>query len=478
MTSSDSERCPSCGSHALTPERLVEHDCGHVAPADEFDDGCEKCTATAPERDLTPLGTTDRCLECGHRSSSTIDEVSIPTELPSVTFPTLPSSEDHLNWVPARFVPQSQIRRQVLTTVLVILVLSTGIVGAVSVTPLLEETPTEPASVETSVAEYESIVVFRNDDIQPWYNQEELRAVNDVFIDEEVPVTLGIIPDTNGDASLTDDPELCSYLRSLESDHPGQFEMAVHGYTHEPETDFYDGSEFGDLPRDEQRERLADGEAILADCVESPSSTFIPPMNTYDETTVDVLEDADYTTVSGGSWFTNEYYDTDESVFEAGELTHVSETQAFENWSEYEDADDEDDVPFEDLETMTESFDDAHEANEIHTVMLHYQYFTTDERLDQLESLIEHMKGEDDVAFMTIEQLSIGMETGAVEETDDGWRVEEPIEHATDTVAETDGDPRDRGPIEHVSATVERVDDILHATELVEHVIAIDEGSG
>lgn len=429
MTDAYPPSCPHCGSRSFADDPIVEHDCGHVASLEAFADGCEKCGRSTADEELSPLQTVDRCLDCGHRTSSRSSDAEPTGPLPIATFPTLPSSEDHLNWVPARLVPESQRARQLFSTLLVVMVLVAGIAGAVSVTPMLESESTEPASVDRSWEEYDSIVVFRNDDIQPYYNQDELHAVNQVFLDEEVPVTLGIIPDTAGEAPLTDDPELCPYLQSLEADAPGQFEMALHGYTHEQETDFYNGSEFGDLPREEQRERLADGEALLADCVESPSSTFIPPMNTYDATTVEVLAESNYTTVSGGQWFTDQYYDTPESaVFEAGGLTHVSETQAFEDWSAYgESGDDEDEVPFLDLETLTDSFDEAHADGDVHVVMLHYQYFTTEERLDQLESLIQHMKVEDDVAFMTVEQLSVGLETGAIEETNDGWRVLEPI---------------------------------------------------
>ncbi|MFU8866910.1 DUF2334 domain-containing protein [Natronococcus sp.] len=414
---------------SVVDERIVEHDCGHIAPFDAFEDACEKCGRKADTETLSELQTVPRCTECGYRSPLEPDaEAAGP--LPAVSFPTLPTPEQNLSWIPARFVPESRFRRGVLSTALIAMVLVAGIAGAVSVTPMLESEPADEASVGTDAnwEEYDSIVIFRNDDIQPWYNQEELRAVDDVFIEQEVPVTLGIIPDTNGSGALTDDPELCDYLRSLEADHSDQFEMAIHGTTHEPVTDFYGASEFGGLSEAEQRERLAEGEALLADCVDSPSSTFVPPMNTYDTTTVEVLAESNYTAVSGGQWFTDQYYETDNGTyFGAGGLTHVPETQSFEDWSAYEEAGgDDDDVPFHDLETLTDSFDASHERNGVHVVMIHYQYFTTDERLEKLESLIEHMKGEN-VGFLTIEQFAEGLEDGTVEETDDGWRVLEPV---------------------------------------------------
>ncbi|ELZ06450.1 polysaccharide deacetylase [Natrialba chahannaoensis JCM 10990] len=486
--------CPVCGSRTITAEHIDEHVCGHVAPEDDFVDGCEKCTRQVSADDLTRLQTVGRCLECDARATDDFAlNLDVAPPLPTVTFPTLPSREDNLNWLPARYVPESRLARQLLSSALVVMVLLAGITGAISVMPMLETESATVAAGEPEWEEYDSIVLFRNDDVQAWYNQDELRDVNQVFIDEEVPVTLGIIPDTNGEAPLTDDPDLCTYLQSLEDDYPGQFEMALHGYTHEAETDFYGASEFGDLPADEQRDRLEAGEELLDECVHSPSSTFIPPMNTYDETTVSILEEANYTTVSGGEWFTDAYFDandntsdnsgdsdgnndtaTDETVFEDGGLLHIPETQAFENWTAYEeqaleaeeadDSEDEDsnesndetDVPFEDLETLTNSFDEAHAANDVHVVMFHYQYFTTDERVEQLELLVQHMKDEN-TGFLTIEQFALGLEMGTVEQTDDGWRVLEPA---------------------HVAITAEQVESSDEDTESEQALAAIKQWVG
>ncbi|OVE83998.1 DUF2334 domain-containing protein [Natronolimnobius baerhuensis] len=458
--------CERCRSDSLAPEHIVEHDCGHVAPSDAFADRCVKCGHETEDDTLRSVGTAAHCLACGHRTVTDLESAAPAGDGPEpVTFPTLPSPDDHWAWMPARFLPESGAMRQFMTSILVVLVLISGVAGALSVSPLLESEP-EPVSVEQSWEEYDSVVIFRNDDIQPWYLPDELRAVNQVFIDEDVPVTLGVIPMVEGEAPLTDDEQTCAYLRSLEADHPGQFEMALHGYTHEPVTDFYGASEFGDLSADEQRERLAAGEEILADCVDSPSSTFIPPMNTYDETTVEVLADANYTTVSGGEWFTADYFD-EPGRFDEGGLVHVPENTAMENWSAYADEDaaadsgnnetaDATDVPLQDLESLTNQFDESHAENGVQVVMLHYQYFTTEEDLELLESLIQHMKGED-TAFLTLEQFALGLEQGTLEETDDGWRVLEPLSDAGDETASTDAAAeRSNGNFRDLIATAQR----------------------
>lgn len=395
-----------------------------------FADGCAKCSRPTDEETFETVETVARCTECGHWQAPSAAQFDGVVQSINVSFPDLPVLGQSLTWLPAWLVPESERRQQLLSSAIVFMVLLAGIAGAVVASPLLEETPAATeAAADPNWEEYESITIFRNDDIQPWYNTEEMRAVDDVFIEEEVPVTLGVIPNPGGDLPLTDDEQTCEYLGSLQSNYPGQFEMALHGYTHLPETDFYNGSEFGGLPYDEQMDRFDDGERILGECVE-PSTTFVPPMNTYDDDTVRAAGESGYTTISGGDWFTDQYYDVDNEsdYFVAGDVLHVPENQAFEDWGAY---DGEGEVPFEDTETLTDSFDETHAENGVHVQMIHYQYFTNEERLDQLRDLIQHMKATDDVGFMTAGQFSAGLENGAIERTDDGWRVLEPIEHTS-----------------------------------------------
>src|SRR5665647_1731204 len=49
----------------------------------------------------------------------------------------------------------------------------------------------------TQEAQAKKYIAFRNDDIRPGMSLDGLKAVNQVHIDENVPVTLGIIPHPN-----------------------------------------------------------------------------------------------------------------------------------------------------------------------------------------------------------------------------------------------------------------------------------------
>ncbi|ELY47642.1 DUF2334 domain-containing protein [Natronorubrum sulfidifaciens] len=423
--------CQQCGSSSVTTERIVEHRCGHVSTATAVEDGpCPKCGQSTRTDTLAAVNTVCRCRDCGRRFEVESEPAGTALERREITFPELPTPTPggELSWLPDRYLPTSDHGQRLLASVLVVVILLSGVAVAISVSTVLESEQTDAAPIDRTWEEYDTIVIFRNDDIQPWYNPEAMRAVDQVFIEEEVPVTLGIIPMVGGEQPITADETTCSYLRSLETEYPGQFEMALHGYTHEAQTDFYNGSEFGGMPATTQAEWLAAGEELMHDCVDRPSKTFIPPMNTYDESTVDVLAEAEYSVVSGGDWFTSMQYNAT-PPFEADGIRHVPETQAFENWTAAEDGTDE--VPLYDLETLTDSFDRSVETNAVHVQMIHYQYFTSDQRLERLRSLIQHMKATDDVTFMTLEQFDAGLEADEIEETDDGWRVLEPIEATT-----------------------------------------------
>ena len=78
-------------------------------------------------------------------------------------------------------------------------------------------------------------VVFRDDDIAPFSDLNTLKAVNQVHINENVPVSLAIIPhpDITYNASVNEllmDKPLLNYLLSIEN--TTLFDFTQHGYNH------------------------------------------------------------------------------------------------------------------------------------------------------------------------------------------------------------------------------------------------------
>ena len=413
-TPSESEpRCPSCRSADVEPIRILEHQaCGAVKPESAFcSDGtlvCPDCGLDCEDAVTVDRGDLYRCRTCDGRfdvSASSSDTAS----LPRISLPT--HLRDHQ-------VAKAPSLRHSVGLVLLFLVITSAVVGATGAPTMFTPPPSE---TDGRWNEYRTIVVFRNDDIQPYYRTEAMYAVDDVFAEAGVPVTVGVIP-ISGEHRLEREMELCRYVRRQLRHHPTEYEVALHGYRHATVTEFYHGSEFGNVSPATQQQWISEGTAILEACTGERPTTFIPPMNTYDEHTVDALAEEDYVVVSGGSWFTDQYYNRS-APFESGGLLHAPSTHAFTgNWET---------GAFKSNDQLTADFDRAYENGSLYVQMLHYTSFTTERRLDALRGLIDHMQSKPGVRFMTVEEFATRQADDTVRKTADGWQVYEYADSAT-----------------------------------------------
>ena len=86
------------------------------------------------------------------------------------------------------------------------------------------------------------------------------------------------------------------------------WEVAQHGYTHEKMTNCRgiagtrEWSEFAGLPYTEQRQRIIEGKKILKERG-IDAKTFVPPVHSFDNTTVEVLNDLDFKVLNDGRFF-------------------------------------------------------------------------------------------------------------------------------------------------------------------------------
>lgn len=418
--------CPRCRSTAVTRLHVVEHEvCGAVKPRTEFRTGegfdCPDCDVSCEDADLVTCGTVSTCADCGQNFSRRPDSLArgdgggrpdgdaVLERVREAIATATPASPGRIRW-----------GNRLLVGLVIFLLVSSAGVGALGHRSVFTD---RGATEAVTWTEYRSIVVFRNDDIQPAYRTDAMRAVDDVFVREGVPVTQGVIPAIEGDR-VDPNGELCRYLRTRARNHPETFEYALHGYTHEERTAFHGGSEFGGLPPDRQRQLIRDGTRALETCVDETPTTFVPPLDTYDNATARALVDEGYTVVSGGGWFTAGYYDETEP-FEAHGLYHLPNSQSFvENWTTNE---------FHSQSSLERRFDAAHRDGGLYVQMLHYPTFTNESRLAVLEGLIDHMQSTDEVAFMTVGEFTNGSLTGRIERTEDGWRVLETTDDGSES---------------------------------------------
>lgn len=288
-------------------------------------------------------------------------------------------------------------------------------------------------TTETNEEVYDAVVVFRNDDVQAGYEFETMQAVDRVFLEEDVPVSLGVIA-----GGLEDDDRTCSYLSELAADHGDQFEIAAHGVSHEAETEFGQKSEFGGHDREVQADKLETMTDRITACTGERPTTFIPPFNTYDETTVDLLEEYGYETASGGEHTRTVFDDRDDmgendggehgdtaerdgvaGTFEAGNVTHIPQSQAFvADWETHD---------FHDYETLEAAFEAAAENGSIYVQMLHYQTFTEPADRERLREFIRSVDDYGDVRFATLGELGELVRNDEIryDEGDGQWYVTE-----------------------------------------------------
>ncbi|MGA2435629.1 MAG: DUF2334 domain-containing protein, partial [Bryobacteraceae bacterium] len=147
-------------------------------------------------------------------------------------------------------------------------------------------------------------VVFRMDDYASVsWTELELRII-EAFRKRALRCTFGVIPYTGwGDTGnplpsvyLPLVPEKVAILKRAVAD--GTIDVAQHGYCHQP----FRGkpTEFAALPLDVQREKIRRGAAFLSSSLETKSSVFIPPWNSYDRNTLRALDSLGFIGISAG----------------------------------------------------------------------------------------------------------------------------------------------------------------------------------
>jgi peptidoglycan/xylan/chitin deacetylase (PgdA/CDA1 family) len=274
-------------------------------------------------------------------------------------------------------------------------------------------------------------VVFRDDDPQPYWESQALRDLNDVFIDENVPVTHGVVPATeNGGHSPNS--AFAEYLRDLKATHPELIELSLHGYTHNTNlSGWKGGSEFAGYGYDWQYNRLQQAKDAFERAFGHAPATFIAPGNTYDRTTARALGDLGLIAASGNTLVSSEFGGRT-GAFPGEHVYHVMETTGFYTWSEHR---------FRSNAELKQAFREKLYSSGIYVQMLHYHHFTSQARLNQLRELIQYMKSQN-VYFTTLEGLTRGITSGKLEQDGSDWIVHSESSCDEDgTLTDIDGHP-------------------------------------
>jgi len=134
-------------------------------------------------------------------------------------------------------------------------------------------------------------VIFRDDDVAPWNQLDTLKLINQIHIDKNIPVTLGIVPHPSlvkpGNLFYADS-NFFEYMKSISSN--PLFEFAQHGYTHHDNTGVPHQSEFYGYPYSDQYDTIKKGQLDFINAFGVKPTTFIPPWNRGDDNTLKALK--------------------------------------------------------------------------------------------------------------------------------------------------------------------------------------------
>jgi peptidoglycan/xylan/chitin deacetylase (PgdA/CDA1 family) len=242
--------------------------------------------------------------------------------------------------------------------------------------------------------------IFRDDDISPFMRLDALKAVNQVHIDENVPVTLGIIAHPNLNVSgneLLTDKETLSYLQSLTTN--PLFELAQHGYTHRNDTQNKVGSsEFRGSPYIDQFNAMKQGRDDITEALGVTPTTFIPPWDAGDQNTLKAATALGFTLYSTGGHDFGVRQATNEGI-KVQAASFIIGGFATSMWQ----------TNMANLTRNTDAALNSASAGQNFVLLYHYWQFLAPDgsvdpgRLSLFEQYIDHLKARGDVQFTTLD---------------------------------------------------------------------------
>jgi len=299
------------------------------------------------------------------------------------------------------------------------------------------------AAIVNASATQKKYIVFRDDDIAPDYPNphylDTLKAVNQVHIDENVPVTLAVIPhpDPNLSAStneLLGDTLLLDYLRSIVNS--PLFEFAQHGYTHQEYSqktvstveltgaapllgsgglaDDFPGltsaaplvgqspSEFYGRPYADQYNIIKQGRDDIKGAFGVQPTTFVPPWNTGDSNTLKAANALGFTLYSTSPADFNTY----DAILQGIRVQGVPLSLGWASDTDWQ-------AGMSQLNQQTDSLLNAANGGGTFVVLYHFKDFMNPDgspdpaRIALFTQYIDHLKGRGDVLFSTLSGQSV-----------------------------------------------------------------------
>ena len=131
-------------------------------------------------------------------------------------------------------------------------------------------------------------MAFRLDDVQDWWLNDVQIELIQLFSENNIPLTVGIIAGDFGN-----DPIIVDYVKDeLNKD---AIQIANHGLIHQP---------FSNFDKREQNEMIIESNKKIVEILNVTPKIFIPPENKFNEDTLEVLKENGFTHLSA-AWFSD-----------------------------------------------------------------------------------------------------------------------------------------------------------------------------
>jgi len=145
-------------------------------------------------------------------------------------------------------------------------------------------------------------VCFRFDDPSATSDHNLEKEIFKTFSSFEYSLTVAVIPyrKRSGDIIEISKENVDHLIKAKQS---GIIDIALHGHSHIPRKTDTNGSpsEFSGTSRDQQINLIKEGSALITSVFDDKPIGFVPPWNSYDQNTADVLNELDYKYISAGS---------------------------------------------------------------------------------------------------------------------------------------------------------------------------------
>lgn len=162
---------------------------------------------------------------------------------------------------------------------------------------LLSFLPIDATTAQSGTGSADTLLfVIRVDDIlsrNTTYRPSSIRAFQEMADEKGVPVTWGVMPKRFLEPNVNQGEMTRDLRYAIEHGH----EVALHGYTHicqrcgHSSHEMYCTTYKRPFDYQQQLKLITDGLKILSDSLDMRPTTFIPPGHTYDQTTLQVLND-------------------------------------------------------------------------------------------------------------------------------------------------------------------------------------------